>query len=435
MLNTAELRITKTSFDKAESRFRWFAQASSTEMDLDEQNTTAELFDNFVTHIRDNEAPPEKFMLRKWRGGMPYLSISHFSSDSAVAGYAEKVYRDGKYLKACGYFTEDELGVAAYKAVSKSLLPGQKPIRISISWLDWVHRHDLLNKTWDRRSQGQECQLCKEHGQKNISFIDGLIIHLALTRIPANPQTFIVEAEAKMTDKSYSQAQAQDAESIVGTELAQAMAEAEMSKMAVDDVVITKAEDPEDEPEPETPEPESEDEEEGEDEKMQEQPQPEKVCDPKDEDEEEDDDDMDKIFQDLRVLVTTKTEDKDQHVAAVNGAYEKLAALMSEKITAMYAVPETKTDMGSPAHLDIDKLKSEITTEVTSALLPMLQEMSLKLETLGDVNATKSLQAPETAQPPAPINKQKQISPVPLQKPVSVIRRIAMKSVGLPDTY
>ena len=431
MLNTAILRIVKTSFDKAESKFRWFAQASSTEMDLDEQNTTEDLFNNFVAHILADEPPPEKFMLKKWSGGLPYLSISHFSSDKAVAGYAEKVYRDGKFLKACGYFSNDELGVAAYKAVSKSILPGEKPIRISISWLDWVHRHDLLGKTWDRRSQGTECQLCKEHGQKNISFIDGLIIHLALTRIPANPQTFIVEAEAKMSS-NYSQAQAADAESIVGAELAQTMAEAEMSKMAVgEDVIVTKAEDPE--PEEEKPDPETEDEDE------EEKPQEEKACGdkPAEEDEEEDEDEMGKIFHELRDLVKEKTSDKETHIQAVNTVYEKLAATMSEKLTLLYTVPErTDVEKSAPA-IDVEQLKSQITADVTNALLPMLQELSLKLETLGDVNASKSLRVPDREPQgiPAPINKQQQPSPVLLQKNTSVIRRIAMKSVGLPETY
>jgi copper chaperone CopZ len=294
-----------------------------------------------------------------------------------------------------------------------------------------VHRHDLLGKTWDRRSEGMICPYCKEHGDKNVSFVDGLIIHLALTRIPANPQTFIVEAEAKMAQKS--QAQVMDATSIVGEELAQAMAEAEMSKMAVgEEVIITKAEDPDEEkPDPEEDEDEKPQEEKAcrEDEKMGDKPD-------EDEDEEEEDEDMDKIFAELKVLATQKSDSRESHIQAINAAYEMLAAKMSEKVNTLY-VPEQKSAESAPA-IDMQTLKSDIVKEVTDALMPLIQNMSVQIQTLGDVNAAKSMALPEreVQAPPAPINKQ-QVRPH-LQQPevkTSVIRRIAMKSVGLPDSY
>lgn len=445
MLNAAALRIVKTSFDKAESKFRWFAQASSTEMDLDDQNTTEELFDNFVKHIVEQIAPPDQFKIQKWNGGLPYLSISHFSSDAAVAGYAERIYRDGKYLKASGYFTNDPIGVAAYQAVSKSLLPGENPIRISISWLDWVHTHNANGQRFDRRTEKTACPYCKEIGQKNISFNDGLIIHLALTRIPANPQTFIVESEEKM-DKTFKDVQRSDAASIVGEELAETMADAEMSKTHIPDVMITKSEDdPISEGEPEVKaeveaEPVAEDKAKA-DKKPADEEMDDSESDQEDTEEEDpEEDELDKILSNIKTLATEAVGTREEHIATVNAAYETLAGKMQERITAMFnPVPEQKTT--DPAQIDVEKLKADISQSILDQLMPTLSELSLKIEKLGDVNTAANLKMPEPVavdeKSPMPISKQRnspllqQVSTEP-EPQFPVIRRIANRSVGLP---
>ncbi len=117
------MAITKTSYDKRTNTRRWKAVASDINDDLYNDNMTLELYEDFLYRIEMKELPPESFRSDYWSGGMPYLSISHYSdlNGKGVPGPIDTVYVDGKELKSTGRFDDTPLGKKCFQAISKDL--------------------------------------------------------------------------------------------------------------------------------------------------------------------------------------------------------------------------------------------------------------------------------------------------------------------------
>lgn len=258
LVNDFSLHITKTSYDKKTGEMRWSAAASDTDKDLDEQAMTVELFDDFVSKANSGEKVPEPFQSEFWQGGMPYISVSHYPDLNGVgaAGIADKIYRDNKVLKATGKFFDTKLGKACFHATSKSLEEkSETPVRISIGFLDYKHTHEQNHFTFERKTLVDKCPICAGDS-KNVLFLKGQLVHLALTRVPANERTSI---EAEVTKSMTSRKE--DAKSIIGEELADEL-DKKATLVGKSEALIVKKES--DEPTPETvpstevPAPESE---------------------------------------------------------------------------------------------------------------------------------------------------------------------------------
>lgn len=222
-----QLRIDKASYDKASGEYRWSAVASDTELDVYDESMSHELFRDFIARIEKGEQPPMEFRSDAWQGGMPYVSVSHYLdlNGIGIAGDVSSIYIDGKYLKAKGTFRDTDLGRACFRAICKDLdknsVDPRNKVRVSIAFLDYAHSHGDVR--FERKNLVDDrCPMC-ERGIGNKTYLKGVLIHLALTRIPANRRTDITpEVNKSMATKH------EDAASIVGTELADELESAQM---------------------------------------------------------------------------------------------------------------------------------------------------------------------------------------------------------------
>ena len=216
--------VTKVSVDKSEGGLmRWRAVASDTAPDLYSEKMSVELFDDFVGRIEAKSTVPEPFtgvLNEDWRGGMPYLSISHYKSGTSgknVPGMPEKIYRDGDRLKAVGILHNNDLGRAVFKSLCDDLYTEKAKengkIRISIGFLDLEHTHAGEGKSPDyvftRSGLTDPCPKCAA-GVGNKTYTKGQLVHLALTRVPVNPRT-----DMEVSKGMAITTQKDDAESIV----------------------------------------------------------------------------------------------------------------------------------------------------------------------------------------------------------------------------
>lgn len=244
------LAITKSSHNKQTGEFRWFASGSDTENDDYGDNMTLELFSDFIHRIESNELAPEEFRSEFWKGGMPYLSVSHYPDldGSGVPGPTDTVYIDGKNLKSNGRFDMDKpIGRAVYDAIRKDLYEDDAPedkIRISIGFLDWKHKHKATGYVFERASTDDFCSECLkefltgESGGKE--FMRGQLVHLALTRVPVNKRTeFGLEVDRSMAEEILTRKD--DASSIVGEEIAAELDE-KAKMIGKSQVLVTKSE-------------------------------------------------------------------------------------------------------------------------------------------------------------------------------------------------
>ena len=237
--NEISMVITKAVLDKKSGKMRWSMSASDTGVDSYGDRTTVELFENFVSRIESGQEVPVEFKdaicEEDWCGGLPYVSISHLKSAAGanVPGDVEKVYVDGNVLKAKGVLHNDSLGFAVFQSLLSDLYGESEyddKIRVSIGFLDLKHSHgDFI---FERKSVDDVCEKCLA-GEGDKVFLDGQLVHLALTRKPANPRTDM-EVE-KMADVKTRE---EDAESIVGK--AQA---AMLVKKSDDGLLVEKDED------------------------------------------------------------------------------------------------------------------------------------------------------------------------------------------------
>lgn len=178
-----------------------------------------ELYQNMIDYITREVPPPELFKSMVcsefWCGGMPYLSIAHYPdlNGTAVPGEPLELFVDGKQLKARGILFDTKLGNAVWKSLQKdeNRTPDKEPIRISIAFLDLAHKHGENGKVWERKSLTSLCPECATNTGNKI-YVDGYLVHLALTRVPVNPRTRMT-VEKSMTKKI--QTRKEDALSIV----------------------------------------------------------------------------------------------------------------------------------------------------------------------------------------------------------------------------
>ena len=224
--NEFSMVITKAVLDKKSGQMRWSMSASDTGVDSYGDRTSLELFENFVNRIESEQEVPIEFKdaicEEDWCGGLPYVSISHLKSAGGqnVPGDVEKVYVDGNVLKAKGILHNDPLGFAVFQSLLADLYGESEyddKIRVSIGFLDLKHSHGDF--VFERSSVDGVCEKCLA-GEGDKVFLDGQLVHLALTRKPANPRTDM-EVE-KMADVK---TRKEDAESIVGKAQAELLVE------------------------------------------------------------------------------------------------------------------------------------------------------------------------------------------------------------------
>jgi hypothetical protein len=223
-LTEFSLTVKKAIFDERSQEMRWRADTSDVDDDLYMDNMTHELFNDFVRRIESNETPPPEFCSEYWRGGQPYVSVSHYDdmNGEAVPGIVDATYVDGKFLKARGRFNDNPLGRACFKALCKDLSENkadtQDRVRVSIAFLDWKHQHKSSGYIFERKSLDDLCPECFLEMVKGESagkrFLSGHLIHYALTRVPVNTRT-VMEVERSMTTRK------EDAASIIGEELSE----------------------------------------------------------------------------------------------------------------------------------------------------------------------------------------------------------------------
>lgn len=214
-----DMWITRVSEDKQGIK-RWFATSSGVKLDLYKEKMSIALFDDFVERIERGDPAPPPFISDAWQGGLPYLGIAHYLdlNGAGIIGPSEAVWVDNKVLKMKGTFDEKSpLAIAAYEAIQKDRLEeraDQDRVRVSIAFIDWGHNHNQKHM-FARKSLRDQCMFC-EAGVRDKEYTAGQLVHLALTRRPAYPETEIVALE----ERSSMTKRRDDAASIVGDLLA-----------------------------------------------------------------------------------------------------------------------------------------------------------------------------------------------------------------------
>ncbi len=133
-----------------------------------------------------------------------------------MVGTTDRVWRDGDTLKMKGTFSDSPMAEAAFKAIREDQLEkraDEQRVRVSIAFIDWGHNHGK-ERSFTREHLADACMLC-EAGVPDKEYVAGHLVHLALTRRPAYPETEIVALEEKSMST-----RRDDAASIVGEELA-----------------------------------------------------------------------------------------------------------------------------------------------------------------------------------------------------------------------
>lgn len=225
------LRIERASYDKATNERRWRAVASDTDEDSREDSMSLELFSDFINRIQTGESVPEEYRSDFWKGGMPYLSVSHYPdfNGEGVPGVVDAVYIDGNYLKSKGRFHDTALGRKCFEAICTDLYStaseAQDKVRVSIAFLDWAHKHKSNGYVFEREDNEDICPECLKEiirGERQGKvFLKGHLVHLAMTRVPVNKRTEM-EVDKSMADIK---TRKDDAASIVGDELAEELEE------------------------------------------------------------------------------------------------------------------------------------------------------------------------------------------------------------------
>ena len=221
-LSAFDLYISKSSI--IDGQMYWSAVGSDVDLDLHGERMSLELYKSMIARINKKESPPEFYrdevVSEFWKGGMPYLSIAHYSDGNgkAVPGEIQRLYVDGKKLKSKGVLFNTPLGQAVWKSLkqdeinNKNLIDEDR-IRISIAFIDLAHKHGQSGEVFHRKSEYDVCQECRS-GKGEKIYLDGYLVHLALTRVPVNTRT-IMEIDNPMAKKSKIETRKEDAESIV----------------------------------------------------------------------------------------------------------------------------------------------------------------------------------------------------------------------------
>lgn len=241
--------ITKTSLDD-KNVMRWAAVNSDTDKDLYQERMSLDLYADFKAYVEGEKELSEGFkplvFSEYWKGGMPYVSISHYPdlNGKAVPGQPTELFVDGNRLKAKGILFNSPLGHSVYRSLKEDKNNSvEDKIRISIGFLDLAHKHGDNGKLWVRESAYSLCPECLE-GIGDKVYVQGCLIHLALTRVPVNQRTEMVLEEKSMAKKK---TRKDDAESIIGKAEADKIdAMAKVSNQKSD--ILIEMSDAEDEP-------------------------------------------------------------------------------------------------------------------------------------------------------------------------------------------
>lgn len=205
----ADFIVAKTS--SADGELRWMGRASDVFEDDLGTRMTKTLFMNFIR--------------RSEFYGNPYLGLAHYGSlkGEGVAGPTTTMWIDGSMFKARGTFNQTSLGLALYGALNtersaKSLDPETR-IRLSLGFLDLKHAHGSF--VFERRSLFDECPFCQAADLPS-TFLDGILVHFAATRVPLNRRTSLELDEEREVMRSAGNGvtRFEDAASIVGEALA-----------------------------------------------------------------------------------------------------------------------------------------------------------------------------------------------------------------------
>lgn len=219
----AEMSMYITKATKEGKVMKWAAVNSDTDPDLYDERMSLELYKSFIENIKNRSAVPKEFTSlvtsEYWRGGMPYLSISHYPdlNGQAVPGEPAEVYIDGNKLKAKGVLFDSPLGHSVFRSLKDDKLKApDERIRISIGFIDLAHRHGE-GAMFERKGLFDLCPECLQGVGEKV-YMKGYLVHLALTRVPVNQRTeMVLEEKSDMAKKT----RKEDAESIVGKPLAE----------------------------------------------------------------------------------------------------------------------------------------------------------------------------------------------------------------------
>lgn len=238
------LSIKSVGVNKTSGERYWKANTSDVLPDSYNDEMTLDLYKSFIRRATSGEKPPERFCSESWGGGMPYVSVAHFREHS-IAGDTDKIYVDGDVLKANGTFRDTSLGRACFDAVFNDLYSPQKSdaqdkIRVSIGFLDFAHKHKSNGYMYERNDDRPFCPECLaeviEGKSEGKIFLDGLLVHFAMTRVPVNKRT-------SMEVRSMATTRKQDAASIVGEALAEELEEKEHEMTGKSEALVIKSED------------------------------------------------------------------------------------------------------------------------------------------------------------------------------------------------
>lgn len=241
-LTEFSLTVLSTGLNKTTGERYWKASASDTKSDLYNDEMSMELYRSFMDRIESEVRPPEPFCNDFWEGGLPYVSVSHYRE--TVAGDTNKLYVDGDVLKAAGTFRDTPLGKACFESLCDDLYKNKSKnenrIRVSIAFLDYKHKHKSNDFVFERSETNTICPECAKEAildqRPGRIFLDGHLIHLAMTRVPVNGRT-LMEVEKSMTTRK------EDAESIIGPELAEEIEKKESEFVGKSEALVIKADD------------------------------------------------------------------------------------------------------------------------------------------------------------------------------------------------
>lgn len=243
------LYISKASFDKKSQQMRCQAVASDTAEDFYGDSMSLELFADFISRIETKEAAPEKYCSDYWSGGMPYLSVAHYSDQdgNGISGEIESLFVDGNRLKEKFILYDNPIGRAIFKSIMDDLYSEtpeyDDPVRISIAFLDYKHEHKNGGHVFTRNSLTDTCSECVK-GNSQVMYLNGHLIHCAFTRVPVNPRTEIVDLEERSMDEI--KTKRDDAASIVGDDVAEELEQNEKLIGKSETLVVKSEEESED---------------------------------------------------------------------------------------------------------------------------------------------------------------------------------------------
>ena len=414
-LSNFQMNVVKTSISPSGER-KIRLSASDTGEDVFEERMSLELFNNFIRRINQPVEEVWKSVLVEksgWAGGMPYTSVSHYPSGVAgknIPADVTSVYVDGHVLKSIAVVRNTSLGDALWESLradADGTSDYDDKVRVSIGFIDLKHQHGDF--VFERKTLADRCPMC-QNGVGNKVYLDGILVHEAFTRVPANPRT---DVEVDMASKI--KTVAEDAESIVGKNN---LEELEVNKSSLPEgVLVVKSEEvPAEEPVVEKAAP-KEDEEETEDEEYKDKKKKGK----KDEAPVEKSE-FEQAFDILKEQIEqNKSLPKQEALEKIQPAFDALGAAVQKS----FVEPELKSVTAV-----IDPALAGVLQGIADSVNGLVEKVNVLSDELTIIKSQR-VAAPVNSDTPKPRNLQvnRAITNQPL-KPLT-IQQLAEKSVGL----